>query len=103
LHVISQKPLREFAKNYPDAATPLKAWFKLAKTGQFRNLIELNTVFGSVDMVPIRRQQKSIDYYVFDIGGNKYRLIAAVHFNTQMIFVRNVLTHQDYDQGRWKK
>lgn len=50
-------------------------------------------------MVPV----KSRDLYVFDIGGNKYRLIAAIHFNTQMLFVRHVLTHVEYDSGGWKK
>ena len=39
------------------------------------------------------------DYYVFDIGGNKFRIIAAVHFNRQLLFVRHVFTHKEYD--RW--
>jgi len=54
-------------------------------------------------MVPVKRQQRTIDYYVFNIGGNKYRLITTIHFNTQIIFVREVLAHEDYDSGRWKK
>lgn len=40
---------------------------------------------------------------VFNIGGNKYRLIAAIHFNRQKVYVRNVLTHKEYDQGDWKE
>jgi len=50
-------------------------------------------------MVPV----KGKDPYVFDIGRNKYRLIAAIHFNTQMLFVRHVLTHAEYDIGGWEK
>jgi mRNA interferase HigB len=50
-------------------------------------------------MVPV----KGKDLCAFDIGGNKYRLIAAIHFNTQMLFVRHVLTHAEYDTGGWKK
>jgi len=42
-------------------------------------------------------------FYVFDIGGNKYRLITAIHFNTQRLFIRHVLTHSQYDNGEWKK
>ena len=38
------------------------------------------------------------DFYVFDIGGNKYRVIAAIHFNRQMLFIRYVFTHAEYDQ-----
>jgi len=67
--------------------------------GTFRNLVELKQTFGSVDMVPV----KGRDPYVFDIGGNKYRLVAAIHFNTQKLFVRHVLTHPEYDAGGWKK
>ena len=46
---------------------------------------------------------KGRDLYVFNIGGNKYRLIAAIHFNTQRLFVRQILTHSEYDTERWKK
>jgi mRNA interferase HigB len=99
VHVISQKALRAFAKKYADAATPLRAWLKLLRHGRFQNLTELKRTFGSVDMVPV----KGRDLYVFDIGGNKYRLIAAIHFNTQRLFVRHILTHPDYDTERWKK
>lgn len=99
MRIISEKPLREFAKKYADAAKPLEAWRKLVQQGRFQNLAELKRTFPSVDMVPV----KDRDFYVFNIGGNKYRLIAAIHFNTQMLFVRHVLTHPEYDTGRWKK
>ncbi len=59
----------------------------------------LKRTFASVDLVPV----KGRDFYVFDIGGNKYRLIAAIHFNSQRLFVRHILTHSDYDTERWKK
>jgi mRNA interferase HigB len=42
------------------------------------------------------------DKYVFDVGGNKLRLIAAIHFNAGKVFIRAVLTHKDYDKGAWK-
>lgn len=84
---------------HTDAAAPLRAWFKLARIGRFRNLAELKRTFASVDMV----RTKAGGFYVFNIGGNKYRLIAAVHFNTQRLFVRHVLTHAEYDTERWKR
>jgi len=99
MHVISKKPLREFANKHADARTPLGAWLKLAEHGTFRNLAELKQTFRSVDMVPV----KGNEFYVFNIGGNKYRLVAAVHFNTQMLFIRHVLTHAEYSTERWKK
>jgi mRNA interferase HigB len=99
MRVISEKPLRDFANTHADARTPLGGWLKLAKHGTFRNLAELKRTFGGVDMVSVK--QKNL--YVFNIGGNKYRLVAAVHFNTQMLFVRHVLTHAEYNTEGWKK
>jgi mRNA interferase HigB len=99
VHVISQKALRDFGKKHADAATPFSAWFKLARHGRFTNLAELKRTFASVDMVPVRGR----DFYVFNIGGNKYRLIAAIHFNTQRLFVRQIMTRAEYDTGRWKR
>lgn len=99
MHVISQRALREFGKQHADAARPLRAWLTLARHGRFQNLAELKGTFASVDMVAV----KGRDFYVFNIAGNKYRLIAAIHFNAQRLFVRYILTHSEYDAERWKK
>ncbi|MFZ0680884.1 type II toxin-antitoxin system HigB family toxin [Candidatus Binatus sp.] len=98
MHVVSQKALRKFAESHTDAASPLKAWFKLARRGNFRNLAELKRTFASADLVSV----KGRGLYVFNIGGNKYRLVAAIHFNTQRLFVRHILTHAEYDSEKWK-
>jgi mRNA interferase HigB len=99
MHVISQKALRDFGRKHADAAMPLRAWLKLARHGSFRNLAELKRTFANVDLVPV----KGRDFYVFNIGGNKYRLIAALHFNSQRLFVRHILAHSEYNTDRWKK
>jgi mRNA interferase HigB len=99
VHVISRKALREFAKEHADATTPLSSWLKLMRRGRFRSFAELKRTFASADMVPVEGR----DLYVFNIGGNKYRLIAAIHFNTQRVFVRHILKHPEYAAGRWKK
>jgi mRNA interferase HigB len=96
MHVISRKALLEFWQVHPDAEAPLRAWHKAASKGDFKNLPELRQAFGTVDYVPV-------DLYVFNIGGNKYRLVAAIHFNARRIFIRHLLTHQEYDRGAWKK
>jgi mRNA interferase HigB len=63
------------------------------------NLAELKRTFGSVHMVPV----KGRSFHVSNIGGNKYRLIAAIHFNAQKVFVRHILSHPEYGAGRWKE
>jgi len=64
------------------------------RIGQFRDFAELRKSFNSVDKVG--------RLFVFDIGGNKLRLIAAIHFNTGKVFIRYILTHSQYDRNHWK-
>lgn len=90
MRVITNSPLVEFAKKHPDAGEPLQAWRKIVEKSHFSNFAELKAAFNATD--------KAGDYYIFDIGGNKYRLIAAIHFNRQMLFVRHVFTHKEYDK-----
>ena len=94
MHVISKKALREFWEQYPDSQTSLGRWFKLITKNSFGNFAKLRAVFPSADLVD--------DLTVFNIGGNKYRLITAAHFNRGKVYVRYVLTHADYDRGGWR-
>lgn len=65
------------------------------KSGAFQSFAELRAVFPSADLVG--------KLTVFNIGGNKVRLIAAIHYNRQKIYIRAVLTHAEYDGGKWKE
>lgn len=93
MRVISNKALADFSADHADSEIPLQVWRRLMEAGRFSNFAELRRVFNAVDRVG--------DYYVFDIGGNKYRLIVAIHFNRQMVFIRHVFTHKVYDS--WKR
>ena len=95
MHVISKKALRAFGKRHPDSKIALNRWFELIDKQEFRNFAELRKIFGSADRVG--------SLIVFNIGGNKYRLIASVDFNRGRVYVRHLLTHAEYDKGRWKK
>ncbi|MDE0424724.1 MAG: type II toxin-antitoxin system HigB family toxin [Candidatus Poribacteria bacterium] len=94
MHVISKKALREFWEKHPNSQTPLRRWFTLITKSSFGNFIELRAVFPSVDFVD--------NLAVFNIGGNKYRLIVSIHFNRGKVYVRHVLTHDEYNRGEWK-
>lgn len=95
MHVISRKTLRKFWEKHPDSESPLSRWFKAVKNSNFSSFNELCLAFPTADKVD--------DLIVFDIGGNKYRLIASVHFNRGKIYIRYILTHSEYDRGAWKK
>jgi mRNA interferase HigB len=73
MHIISRKALRKFSQRHPDSKTALDTWFHLLKTNRFESFDALRKMFASTDKVG--------DLVVFNIGGNKYRLIASVNFN----------------------
>jgi mRNA interferase HigB len=95
VHIISRKALIQFWEKHPDSKTALARWFKVVKTTEFQSFNDIRTVFPSADKVQ--------DWIVFNIGGNKYRLIASIHFNRGKVYVRHVLTHTEYDRGDWKE
>jgi mRNA interferase HigB len=94
VRLISNKALREFASLYPDADAPLQAFRVRVEKGTYRNCAELGAAFRAVDKVGAR--------YVFNVGGNKYRVVAGIAFSVQMLWVKTVLTHVQYDKGDWK-
>ncbi|AWB21683.1 type II toxin-antitoxin system HigB family toxin [Methylobacterium currus] len=89
MRVISNRSLPDFAAIHPAAAKPLQAWRKIIEANAFSNYADLKAVFNATDRVGA--------YYIFDIGDNKYRIIASIHLNTQKLFVRHVFTHKEYD------
>ncbi|MBI1731196.1 MAG: type II toxin-antitoxin system HigB family toxin [Gammaproteobacteria bacterium] len=95
MRVISNRKLRDFADQHTDATRPLQSWRKAMETAKFRSFADLRRAFGSVDRVG--------DLCVFDIGGNKYRLIAYIRFDWNRCYIKSVLTHSDYDSGKWRK
>ena len=95
MHIISRKALRDFWERRPESQDPLTRWYTIVKKTDFKDFQELRATFPSADWVD--------GLIVFNIGGNKYRLIAAIHFNRSRVYIRQVLTHEDYDQGAWKR
>lgn len=94
MKLISNKALREFAQEHSDADPPLQDFRHLLEKGSYANFSELKATFASVDKVGER--------FVFNIGGNKYRLIAGIAFKPALLWVKAVLTHAEYDKGDWK-
>lgn len=95
VHVITRKRLREFSVKHRDAEAPLGVWYAIVSRTDFGSFADLKQVFRSVDKVG--------KFTVFDIGGNKYRLITAIHYNRKKIYIRHVLTHAEYDRNNWKE
>lgn len=94
VHVISYKAIREFKAAHAEAAPSLDSWYRVSSRCQWKSFAELRQVFASADWVS--------PYVVFNLAGNKYRLIAEINFRSQTLFIRQILTHQKYAEGKWK-
>jgi mRNA interferase HigB len=94
MHVISEKKLRDFYAIHPEAETPLRAWARVAGEAEWEKFADIRQTYAHADQVG--------KFTVFNIGGNKFRLVVVIHFNRGKVFIRHVLTHEDYDKGDWK-
>ncbi len=95
MHVISKKKLREFWEKHPNAEPNLQSWYKITNKANWQNFAQLRRAFSSADLVG--------KFTVFNISGNKYRLITLVDYQYQEVYIRHVLTHAEYDKENWKK
>ncbi len=94
MHIITQKRIWEAKNKYPSCANALDGWYRIMKKSEFTHFSNLKTTFNSVDKVN--------ELYVFNIGGNKLRLIANIHFIAQKVYIRHIITHKEYDKNAWK-
>jgi mRNA interferase HigB len=94
MHIVSHKAIRAFCEKQREAQDALNYWYRVAKRAKWTNFIEVKQSFNTADFVT--------PYVVFDIGGNKYRLIAEINFRRQVLFIRSILTHKEYEKGAWK-
>jgi mRNA interferase HigB len=95
MHVISEKKLREFWRKWPEAEEPLRTWHRVAEHAAWESFADIRQVYPAADQVG--------RCTVFDIGGNKFRLVVVVHFNRGKLYIRHVMTHRAYDKDAWKK
>ena len=95
MNVISYRKIRDFVKEHSDSRPSLNAWYKTTRKANWQNPAELKAVYPSADLVG--------RYTVFNIKGNHYRLIARIVYRSQTLFIVEVLTHEEYDSGKWKE
>lgn len=89
--IISKTILKEFGLIHSDAIDALNTWYLISKEQDWGNLAEMKNTFNSVDYV-------GKDRYVFNIKGNRYRLIAMIFFDIRTMYIRFIGTHADYDK-----
>lgn len=99
MHVISKSRFREFWERHSLAEKPLKNLYKLLVKANWSSFAEVKGTFPSADQLHIRQNVVTI----FNVGGNKYRVIAVVLYHYQRVYIRHVLTHEEYNMDRWKE
>jgi len=95
MRIIKRGALVQFWQKHPDARASLESWYAVVRQANWRTPAELKQVYHTADLVGRRT--------VFNIAGNKYRLIARVNYLSQRVFVLYLLTHSEYDKGAWKQ
>jgi len=104
MHVVTRKHLLEAEAKYPDAASEIRAWYKIATAARWTNFVEIREVFQDADAVG--------EFVVFNIRHNRYRLVTIVHYARKKggrmteghLYIRSFLTHKQYDnRANWNK
>jgi mRNA interferase HigB len=100
MRIIKRATLAAYWRRNPQAASGLLYWHKLAKAARWTCLQDVRATFPHADAVTVKSGRRVV---VFNIAGNKYRLITAIHYNRQLAFTLMALTHAEYDKAMWKE
>ena len=95
MRVISKKKVSDFIQIHLESQASLENWYRIMSKSDFGNFSDLRMTFPSADQVR--------ELTVFNISGNKFRLIAAIHYNRQILYIREILTHAEYNKNKWRK
>ena len=91
MRIISRRRLREFWELHADAEGPLRTWYAIMRTKTYETPHEVRQDFGSASFLGGSRT-------VYNVGGNKYRLVVDMRYDLGRVYIRQVLTHADYDR-----
>jgi mRNA interferase HigB len=99
MRIIKRSTLAEFWQRHPQAESGLMGWHALAKRAKWACVQDVRATFPHADVVTVASGRSVV---VFNIAGNNYRLITAIHYDRQLVFVLMVLSHAEYNKNRWK-
>jgi mRNA interferase HigB len=99
MEVIGRLRLEEFARRHPDARSPLRAWQNVVTGSRWENPADTRRTYPHADLV---RLDCGLQVTVFNIAGNKYRLVTRIVYANARVYIKLVMTHAEYSHGRWK-
>lgn len=101
--MISRKKLRTFYLAKPERRrheSAFEGWFKLTRRARWQSFVDAKALFGQSDVAADTKSKRTAT--IFDIGGNKFRVITLIDYTRQTVLVTHVLDHKEYDRGNWK-
>ena len=94
MHVISYRKLREYGEKHANCKDALDNWYRVVSRLVWENLVEVQAVFPKAEAVG--------NFTVFNIKGNNYRLAVSIDYEKEIIYIKYILTHAEYDKEQWK-
>lgn len=94
MRIISERKLREFWQQYPESENAMREWIKIVRLADWNNFSDVRKTFNHADIYG--------GCTIFDVGGNKYRIIGKIAFQHKIVYIRFVLTHREYDEKKWQ-
>ena len=99
MRIIKPRTIEAWAITHAAAKSALTNWMAVVKAAQWKKFADLRQTFGSADQVKVESGRTVV---VFNIAGNRFRLIAAIHYRSAIVFALRFLTHAEYDKEKWK-
>lgn len=96
MRVVAKKILRDFWEKHTDSEQQLKTWYKEASSARWKSPVEIKNEYAKASIIGENR-------VVFNICGNKYRLIVKINYEREWVFIRFIGTHNEYDTVDTKK
>jgi mRNA interferase HigB len=93
VNVIAFRTIRNFLEHHPEAEPVMREWYNRLCKSEPQNFADLRAMF----VVDVAHVKNSEAVFIFDVGGNKYRILCAIVFTHQVSFIKHVFTHTEYD------
>jgi len=100
MKIIKPARVHEYAKKHALAAAGLEYWLRITKSAKWRHFLDVRSTFSEADTTEVASGRTVV---IFNIGGKKFRLIAAIHYDIKKVFVLRFMTHAEYSKGKWKE
>ena len=100
MRIINEPTLATYAKKYARAAVSLEQWRIIARDASWQSLARVRATYSGAEAVKVKSGRVVT---IFNIAGNRFRLVTAIHYNRELIFILRFLTHAEYSQGHWKE